>query len=263
MDNLISRLNNVSNNTIPAGKRISTRIESVDDPQVNKALFSLYEALINPFKEIEELQAKVADNNDTIERNNAFSKDTVRRTIKYLLICTGIGIVVWFIIAILFSDSYFIDTISVGFIDFITSLGPKSVLWELFCFILVPGLLVGGIPSVIVNIALTTLAKAQNIQMESEITQLEKSINFKCDELSNLACFAPPDYRHSKAMNFFVNSYANSKIDNLKEAVLLFDEQDFRDTVVSSLQKIEYQNLMIMNQLDNINSSIWSANLFF
>ena len=69
---------------------------------------------------------------------------------------------------------------------------------------------------------------------------------------------------------FFVDAYANSKIDNLKEAVNLCDTAEYRQMSlelqkmqIEALKGIEFNQLMISSQLDSLKRSVWLSNAVF
>ena len=49
-----------------SGLMINSRVEAVDDPQLNNKLFAFYERLVNPFAEVEGLYQKIEADTDRI-----------------------------------------------------------------------------------------------------------------------------------------------------------------------------------------------------
>ena len=63
--------------------RINTRIEAVDDPKINKALFSIYEKLIEPFRQIEAKISLVNDLQEAIDDNEDYTKCSLERIFHF------------------------------------------------------------------------------------------------------------------------------------------------------------------------------------
>lgn len=57
-----------------------------------------------------------------------------------------------------------------------------------------------------------------------------------------MICFVPPEYRFSDAMRYFVESYQNSRVDDLKEAVsYIVDFYKQYGIIMSLLNKIRHE----------------------
>ena len=140
---------------------------------------------------------------------------------------------------------------------------------DLWFFILIP-LILAVIISFVSNILINKKLKNLNKKMQEEIVVLECQLSEKVDALRDVACFVPIDYRNSYALEFFVNAFANSKIDNLKEAVNLSDTQAYRNSMLQSqkqmcnmLSQIAFNQLTISSQLDSLRRSVWFSEAIF
>lgn len=254
--------------------RINTRIEAVDDPKINKALFSIYEKLIEPFRQIEAKISRVNDLQEAIDDNEDYTKCSLERIFhfaKYIFIPTLIVNIIF--VASLDDDAtigkflplyrlfdYMIDNHDSMFIELLL-LPYAYVLHPIFVSLIITAIIV-----IIVNI----IHMIQNKKYQQEIDELTPIINQETDSISEVACFIPPNYRYSDALNFFVDSYANSKVDNLKEAVNLYDTNEYRENMldyqaemVEWTKAIAFAELEQAEQLKNIRNDIWLSEVLF
>lgn len=254
--------------------RINTRIEAVDDPKINKALFSIYEKLIEPFRQIEAKISRVNDLQEAIDDNKDYTKCSLERIFhfaKYIFIPTLIVNIIF--VASLDDDAtigkflplyrlfdYMIDNHDSMFIELLL-LPYAYVLHPIFVSLIITAIIV-----IIVNI----IHMIQNKKYQQEIDELIPIINQETDSISEVACFIPPSYRYSQALDFFVDAYANSKIDNLKEAVNLYDTNEYRQNMldyqkqtVEWLQTIAFAELEQAEQLSRISKDIWLSEALF
>jgi len=249
---------------------INQRIESVEDPQLNRALFTLYERLVQPFREVEGLQAEIENKKSNIEKNKLEIKGFLSRFWFALKILAILFIVLKFVVflvacyplkdTVLFTiaEKYYCITDEI--------FGYHSDLWF---FILIP-LILAVITSLVPNLLINKKLKNLNAKLQEEIVVLECQLSEKVDALRDVACFVPMDYRNSYALEFFVNAFANSKIDNLKEAVNLSDTQAYRNSMLQSqkqmcnmLSQIAFNQLTISSQLDSLKRSVWFSEAIF
>ncbi len=261
-------------NEVPIS-RINTRIEAVNDPKVNKILFSLYEKMVEPYRRIEAKISRVNDLQEAIDDNKDYTKCSFSRVIyfsKYLFIPLIIAnliivfsnsqndefITKYFPLSDFFEfvldkfDSLFLEILSVAYV---------MVLHPIFVAMIFIGIIV-----IIVNI----IHMIENKKNQKEIDELTPVINKEIYDLSEVSCYIPPDYRYSKALDFFVNAYSNSKVDNLKEAVNLFDTNEYRENMLYYQQKlcelqeeILYVELEQLNQLNSLSRDVWFSEVLF
>ena len=239
-----THLKTQTQNAVEPMSRINTRIEAVDDPKINKALFSIYEKLIEPFKKIEAKVARINNLQELIEENKEYTKCSFSR--------------------ILYFSKYIffplIDNYDTTFLD---------LLYFAYCFLFHPIFLSFFIIGIIV-ITVNIIHKFQNEKYQKEIDELMPIVNSEMEDISEVACFIPPNYRYSDALDFFVEAYANSKVDNLKEAVNLYDTNEYRQNMldyqaemVEWTKAIAFAELEQAEQLKNIRSDIWLAEILF
>lgn len=240
---------------------ISSRIEPVSDPEVNRALFTIYENLVEPFEEIEGLQQEIEDKKAKIQEN----KDEMG-FITTIMESGYIGIRIAPIIDII---------ISVLYLHFTNQFGKSS--WESW-WMFFGAMLLFAIPAIIAGFVLCLIGlilrniklKADNAELEKEISEIESIIPTKIEAISDVVCFVPPNYRNSTAMKSFVLSYGNSKADNLKEAVMICDTEEYRISMLQAqqdmmikLDSIAFDQMMLGNQLDGIRRDVWLSDMFF
>ena len=255
--------------------RINTRIEAVDDPKINKALFSIYEKLIEPFKKIEAKVARINNLQELIEENKEYTKCSFSRILYFSKYIFFPLLIINIIIVSINMDNeillrkllplealfeFLIDNYDTTFLD---------LLYFAYCFLFHPIFLsffIIGIIVIIVNV----IHKFQNEKYQKEIDELMPIVNSEMEDISEVACFIPPNYRYSDALDFFVDSYANSKVDNLKEAVNLYDTNEYRQNMldyqaemVEWTKAIAFAKLEQAEQLKNIRNDIWLSEILF
>lgn len=255
--------------------RINTRIEAVDDPKINKALFSIYEKLIEPFKKIEAKVARINNLQELIEENKEYRKCSFARILYFSKYIFFPLLIINIIIVSINMDNeillrkllplealfeFLIDNYDTTFLD---------LLYFAYCFLFHPIFLsffIIGIIVIIVNV----IHKFQNEKYQKEIDELMPIVNSEMEDISEVACFIPPNYRYSDALDFFVDSYANSKVDNLKEAVNLYDTNEYRQNMldyqaemVEWTKAIAFAELEQAEQLKNIRNDIWLSEILF
>lgn len=156
-----------------------------------------------------------------------------------------------------------------------------SVLGSLFgalflcivAFVLVPFLiaLILQLPLVLLLTVIKKIKDRNTIKRcinENEVAQ--KRIYSIFEEIEEYICFIPPSYRLSAALSYFVESYANSRVSNLKEAVNAYDlyVRDARMNanirhVSSQLSDIAFNQVTMMDQLNTLHKDIWASSFLF
>ena len=242
----------------------ASRIESVNDPELNKSLFSFYERLIVPFQEIENLYNNIFTAEQNIDYIKFEKKQILisifKKLIKNLLIFQGISLALAVLQTIIFRT----DITEV--VEKLLNLPQGFLSW---LYVIIP------VPTAVIFTVLVTIFKIRkrnnNIaELEQSIANDNASINERLPFIQEVSAVIPPNYRYSTALYFFVDAYSNSKVDNLKEAVNLFDTHSYRNqmlqsqqTIIAQLQAIEFNQLVLSEQLQKLNRSVWlSAALF-
>ena len=247
----------------------SQRIESVNDPNLNKALFTLYEKLIPYFVEIENIQENINQYKNNIEINNRKIRGLLSRIKKPVVILTVI--LIFLIYKVISKAEANGEYLYSRFIELFNCEYDANAEVVFYAFLSVgfPLLLGFGI-CFLISCVINKKLKKDNSKFESEIVLLEELINSKIEPITNVTCFVPKNYRNSKYLAFFVDAYANSKIDNLKEAVNLCDTAEYRQMSlelqkmqIEALKGIEFNQLMISSQLDSLKRSVWLSNAVF
>lgn len=258
-------------NEVPIS-RINTRIEAVNDPKVNKILFSLYEKMVEPYRRIEAKISRVNDLQMEIDENNESIKNSICsffyiffRSIIPVLILNFIFIMV---IGFIFGNDTS-DKIFHIIYPFYSLVITNETFLTVYCYLANPIIFAAvcvGLFIIIMNL----VYNHQNEKNQKEIDELTPVINKEIYDLSEVSCYIPPDYRYSKALDFFVNAYSNSKVDNLKEAVNLFDTNEYRENMLYYQQKlcelqeeILYVELEQLNQLNSLSRDVWFSEVLF
>lgn len=270
-----THLKTQTQNAVEPMSRINTRIEAVDDPKINKALFSIYEKLIVPFKKIEAKVARINNLQELIEENKEYTKCSFERILYFSKYIFFPLLIINIIIVSINMDNeillrkflplealfeFLIDNYDTTFLD---------LLYFAYCFLFHPIFLSFFIIGIIV-ITVNIIHKFQNEKYQKEIDELMPIVNSEMEDISEVACFIPPNYRYSDALDFFVEAYANSKVDNLKEAVNLYDTNEYRQNMldyqaemVEWTKAIAFAELEQAEQLKNIRNDIWLAEVLF
>lgn len=272
-----TRLKTQSKVEVEPMSRINTRIEAVDDPKINKALFSIYEKLIEPFRQIEAKISRVNDLQGAIEENKEYTKCSFARILYFSKYIYFPLLIINIILAFAFDNG--VDDSGLTKVAWFFPVFDKlydifhnwffELLEYAYIFLLQPFIDSMLVISIIV-IAVNTVHKFQNEKYQKEIDELIPIVNSEMDNISEVACFIPPSYRYSQALDFFVDAYANSKIDNLKEAVNLYDTNEYRQNMldyqrqtVEWLETIAYAELEQAEQLSRISKDIWLSEALF
>lgn len=270
-----THLKTQTQNAVEPMSRINTRIEAVDDPKINKALFSIYEKLIEPFKKIEAKVTRINNLQGAIEENKEYTKCSFERILYFSKYIFFPLLIINIIIVSINMDNeillrkflplealfeFLIDNYDTTFLD---------LLYFAYCFLFHPIFLSFFIIGIIV-ITVNIIHKFQNEKYQKEIDEIMPIVNSEMEDISEVACFIPPNYRYSDALDFFVEAYANSKVDNLKEAVNLYDTNEYRQNMldyqaemVEWTKAIAFAELEQAEQLKNIRNDIWLSEILF
>lgn len=237
------------------------RIESVQDPEVNRALFTIYSNLVEPLAQIERTHGEILETEETIERTEHGTKvsvsDILGKTVKRSIVLAIVLLVIQFILACTIEAFENLETVTALKISAIGGpiLSFAGTLWlELSA-----------------HAAYEKQRKKIHEEALENLVQLEDSLKWQVGRIREVIMFVPPKYRFSEALRYFVESYSNSRVDNLKEAVNAFDTYYFRAQSLqiqnAILQKLDennellgmvaYSQLCMMGQLDGIQRDIW------
>lgn len=80
---------------------------------------------------------------------------------------------------------------------------------------------------------------------KAEMENINKQIQQSTDEIREQLQFIPPSYCYSDAMRYFARAYIDGKVDNVKEAMISYDEYIHR-------QNMEHGQLVMMQQQGQI-----------
>lgn len=209
-----------------------------------QSLFKLYQDLVGPFRDYETrashkrgLEWEASKAKGTIEASysgtipSAFSR-TLSAALPFLAVfwvlafITGLGIIktpfsyydsitselIWAIEDLLFTDGSMIFELVASFI----------AIPLLTCLIFVFPLMIVG--CVIPRAHKISKAKRTLKACEKQLPQAEAATQEALERIAPYANKIPPNYRNSQALAFFANSYFNFKVNNLQEAINLYDQ---------------------------------------
>lgn len=200
------------------------RIEPVSDPEVNKKLFTIYAALIKPFKQMEDDLSQI----ELIKRNNAELAlyDHPVNPIKVIIL----GVL---LVAIGFGIGSF------GFSIAGDNRTLETIFLVIMLFLMQASFLLAYL---ILRIAEYWKVKKENDEAIANnnkvIKQLEAESHELSVNLSKVAYLIPQKYRCSTALKYFCESYSNSRVDNLKEAVNAYDTWEHRVNELNLLAEV-------------------------
>lgn len=243
-----------------------SRIESVKDPEVNRALFTLYGNLIRPLSAIEETMDRIKGTKETI----ASTEGDVTYPLSDAITC-GIA---------MFPKSFPAVFVCLFILaHFIPAVDDLGILGALIFSAIAAA--VGGSALLYMTGKSSTASKNRerreaHKRAVDRLSELEERLTGQIAQIQDVICFVPPKYRFSDALNYFVESYVNSRVDDLKEAVNAYDTFYFRSLTADMQRKlleqeqenaarldlISYNQLCTMQQLDRIRSDIWLSSIF-
>lgn len=224
----------------------SKRVESVDDPEANALLFTLFEKLIEPVKEIEKCVELINEDEEILQSHVVVEKFHYPIFVKVLLIIVGIIVS----ILLIFPTALIYElTGSLGYAGWV----------YIYCAVLLIGL-VCCIPNII------KYKKASSVHEEKKALALPDIENMKSralkitENISEYMQFVPPKYRTSEALAYFCESYMNTRVSNLAEAINAYDqfyaaEKRHRETV-DMLQGIQYKMDSLENDMELMNAQL-------
>lgn len=252
-----------------------SRVESVDDSNVNRALFTLYKNLVEPLANIENMIAAISTARKTQEECGTvitYSRPqtaarALRKTPRNFIILTIFMIIIYGTIGNWIIENYNTPKILDPILD-----PPMPEIFVIFAII-----------SLVITLAVEFLVISSDVADQNKsrkeaydkatdiIAQLEPDLKQQMLNIKDAIQFVPPQYRFSEALHYFVDSYINSRVDNLKEAVNAYETHYFRCQTLEIQQQLKeqerkngelladiyYQQLVTLQQLDSIRSDIW------
>ena len=222
--NLVDSNRSTKSNTVRSYKEI----ENSEDINTTKQLFGIFKSLIAPVREIEQLEEEKESLNSRFtycQPEKTVTGNMIAKTIGYCALFLGIG----FIIIIITMLSRRFDVVSI----FILCLG-----------LLLPiplGIIVGYVLPKKANVE-TEQQKVNSLKEATErMPQLEEREKQLITMIAPYITFCPPSYRTSDALTYFVDSYVNSRVSTLKEAVREYDALNRHMAVMAHLESFEYR----------------------
>ena len=240
----------------------NTRVESSADPEVNKRLFRIYEILIQPIHDIENAVNNIESHKERIKQleNHNFVPKFLDLAIKVVLFLVALFVLHPLTDTIV----YWISDMFDGFLGIITEL--LWLLLSLFVFVII-AFIAGEIVHNMINKSLGPQKQPEIKKENLEIAALQQQIQSTINNIKHAIVFVPPAYRTSDALSFFVRAYHNSRVDNLKEAVNAYEmhmeaehTRSMLKEQIKVLQDIQFQNAIMLDELDSLRSDIWLSN---
>ncbi len=223
-----------------------------------KMLFTIYKKLISPVRKIEQLTIAIENKEFEIEAKKAYEDDkpSFLEYIGRFFISIFVGFIPGFIICwILGIDEYDTEHASL-------------IYWPVVIFLTIVPL---KIKYRISSGKTRSRYNNHDIPMlENEIKDYEDQRNEIVLAIKDYICYCPPAYRYCSALSYFVDSYLNTRVSNLQEAVRTFDEhkrsQDMMNAmrcIYSVLEDIKAEQIRTNEQLAFLQASVWEANFLF
>lgn len=261
---------------------LPSRIEAVTDPEVNKELFTLYHNLIAPLTNIEKTAAEISTANRTIAEcsgtvtyslADTFTDALLKIPKTFVIMTVCLSIFYGTVINWLIEDSGFnIPGILEPVLD-------PGITESLICFAVLSTILCLFTEFKHTISAVNSENKNRKKAYESAVaslSRLEPDLKQQIFRIRDVIQFVPEKYRSSDALKYFVDSYCNSRVDNLKEAVNAYDTHLFRSLTEDAQQQIlgqleqnndllrdiRYQQLVTAQQLESIQGDIWLSSIF-
>ena len=213
--------------------RFSERVNSelFSDRKSQNKLFSIYVDLVGPVKEIERYTELMHQHEERVKllKSKEFAKSEGWKFCVVIFIALFIG--QWFVKPIEMLFDLFVPSLYDGLVEWIGSLG---ILWNLlfmtvvmimgFCTVPLFGLVVYLLVwSLVIGPILQKRTYAKNLaeaeKVQGDIETLSQRREAKCSEVKDLLAYVPKLYRYSEAIEYFVELYNSSRVDNLKEAI--------------------------------------------
>ena len=154
--------------------------------------------------------------------------------------------------------------------------GLLSIITELFGYLvsllifIIIAFIAGELVHNMINKALSPQKQPEINKEKQEIVAIQQQIQGTVNNIKHAIAFVPPAYRTSDALSFFVRSYHNSRVDNLKEAVNAFEmhmeaehTRSLLKEQIKVLQDIQFQNAIMLDELDSLRSDIWLSNYIY
>ena len=243
----------------------NTRIESSADPAVNKRLFQIYEVLIPPVRNIEKAVNDIESHKERIKQleNHNFVPKFLDIAIKVVLFFVALFV----LHPVTDTIVYWISDMFEGFLGIITEL--VGLLLSLLVFIII-AFIVSELIHNMLNKALSPQKQPEINKEKQEVAALQQQIQSTVNNIKHAIAFVPPAYRTSDALSFFVRAYHNSRVDNLKEAVNAYEMHMEAEQTrallkeqINILQDIQFQNAIMLDELDSLRSDIWLSNYIY
>lgn len=230
------------------GKIQLNRIEPVDDKEVNKSLFEMYANITYPLRFVE---GKI-DKAEELRRQGHLV-----RTQKFNSVVLFIGLSVICGLLTFLGTMIYCSTISNKVREKLGTEVDDETLHRVFqethpvayqlmysdaLFYWLGGAVVCALLLVVFRYCYKKRKKENLLRaMESEYNQLQEKIRQAVKVLEPYLEYVPPAYRNSYALQHFVDSYMNLRVNNVSEAVKEYDAYIHRKNMVQGLRNISAQ----------------------
>lgn len=207
-----------------------TSVSAAQKKEYCDKLFALYDTLINPLREMENISAKAGLNMNKIARLKA-EKTDIGTVWKFI----GVGLVVYFILNALFKKS--------KILWFIFGPDPMNILLFLMCV---------AMPVILWELYKRKERKKQIEILSENVQKLDELLNEKYDEREEQYAFVPAEYFSSEALSFFVKMYADGRVKDLNQAMNMYDQYKHRKNLEMGQQQLIYQQNQTMQMMNEM-----------
>ena len=241
------------------------RIDSVDDRQTNDLLFTVYNKLIEPVRIIENIKDRLEINDEKLEEARKKQKSKLLYYVFPFKILFSLLAVLMFILflgkaisPIVCSDYEELNAKYQTSEQLQSEYPDINDYWEEcgFWYRFLYGRLNEAERKVMNTITFVFATifsvvwhkhdfdkfkrKTSEIvkELEDNEAKMKKDMQQIIDAIEPLICYCPPKYRSSDALRYFVDSYSNTRVNNLKEAVLEYDTLERHREIVNKLEEI-------------------------
>ena len=220
---------------IALAKAENTRITASTNVELNQKIFSVYESALKPLKRLEEIQGEMES-----EHKETETKETFTRATRLLLVC---AVPLAGIISVLIGYICFFELINEGY--------PFSVILVLYLILLGIIWIIPLLLLVLSKFFKKRYLKNYEKQLENDEKRQEE-IGDIINRYGRFLALIPEQYRYYSAVSYMVKSYKAGKADCVKEAIVRYEENVYREFGVTDIYMFAGNLDVDMYQIDNL-----------
>ena len=223
-------------------KAENTRVSNSTNIELNKKVFKLVEQAIPVLEKLEEFALKIEIYNEEIRSQKNEPAWKTGHKVLFVILAIALGFAEFWIY------SNFLDVIETQYNYDWTHLDEARVLTrQTYPFTKFLNLFYWLAEVVILNIVMRIIVKNQKPQkdslfeanMQSKISEVEQERDAFIQDNAAALMVVPPTGISSQKMKYAYHFYVQGQADNLKEALILADTKDFRETETSILKDMK------------------------